>query len=389
MVVQLHVLGIVFLPPILAFAAVEWRAARRRDDAGRGRQAVLGVLAGLGIVVVLFVPLLVHELQSGFGETQRLLAYLGSPTPTEHGGGVLDPFERLVFTGLRVIGWPLAGLVTSAPVASILLVSLALVLGIWRMLAGGGEERLAARWLGLTVAWGAVSLTVLAPSLQTVVPGLPNDHYHAFLDPIVIILVALGLRAAAAGSGLAGGIDRTARIVVAGLIVAIVGFDVSRWPPLTQADGGWTAAQAAGTRIAAHSPSRILDIRAMPDFETAEGIGFPVVAAGGSAVIATDVASAHRAFSPGTVLVIACDRLFEPVLPGKCGGPAEAWLLARIPGLGTGADAPVLVDRFDASPRTSISIYRPVGAGGAGTAPAGVAAQGLRRAPPGLQRLLR
>jgi hypothetical protein len=108
-------------------------------------------------------------------------------------------------------------------------------------------------------------------------------------------------------------------------------------------------------------------VRGLPIFKTAEGIGFPIVAAGGSAIIATDATSALRPATPGSLIVIACDRLFEPVLQGTCGGSAEAALLARIPGIGTGAEAPVLIDRFDASPRTSISIYRQVGAGGAGT----------------------
>ncbi|MBI3745593.1 MAG: hypothetical protein HY264_03550, partial [Chloroflexi bacterium] len=241
----------------------------------------------------------------------------------------------------------------------ILLVSLTLVLGAWRMVAGRGEEGFAARWLGLTVVWGAIALTVLAPSLQTVVPGLPNDHYHAFLDQAVIVILALGLRAVAAGSGLAVRVDRTARVVVAGVVLAIVAVDVSRWPPLSQANGGWTAAQAAGIRIARESAGRVLDVRGLPLFKTAEGIGFPVIAAGGSAVIATSEASADRPIAPGATLVIACDRLFEPVLPGTCGGAAESWLLGHIPGLGSGAAAPLLIDRFDASPRTSISIYRP------------------------------
>jgi hypothetical protein len=50
--------------------------------------------------------------------------------------------------------------------------------------------------------------------------------------------------------------------------------------------------------------------------------------------------------------VVACDRLLEPLIPGACGGPAED---ARAAELG---DIVELVERFDASPRTVISIYR-------------------------------
>ena len=385
MVVQLHVLGVVFLPSILALGVAEWRSGRRSGDRRRARQAIAGLLAGLVIVAVLFIPLLIHELQSNFGETRNALAYFGHPAGSG-GGGLLDPFERLVFASLRVIGWPLVGLVTSAPIASILFVSVALVLGAWRMRSARGEERFAVRWLGLTVAWGAIALTILAPSLQTVVPGLPNDHYHAFLDPVVVIVLALGLRAMAAGSGLQVGIDRPARLVVAGLVIALVAVDISHWPPLTQPNRGWPAARDSGVRIAARSPGRILDIRGLPVFKTAEGIGFPVVDAGGSAIIAMDEATAGRPATPGSLLVIVCDRLFESILDGKCGGPAEAHFLAGIPGIGTGPAAPVLIDRFDASPRTSISIYRPVASGGAGTGPVDALLQRPRAQPPRILR---
>ncbi len=381
MVIQLHVLGIAFLPPILAFAFVDWRAARRHGDAARARRTVTGVIAGLGLVAILFIPLLLHEVQSDFSETRHALAYFTTPASSGAGAKGLDPFEAFAFTAIRVIGWPLMGVVTSAPGATLLVVSLGLVLGVWRMVVATGEEGRAVRWLGFTVLWGAIALTVLAPSLQTVVAGLPNDHYHAFLDPVVIILVALGLRAMAAGSGLDTGVDRTARTIVAGLVVILIFLDVSRWPPLTQPNGGWPAASQAGIRIAARSPGRVIDVRSLPLFKTAEGIGFPIVAAGGSAIIATDETSDLRPATPGSLIVIACDRLFEAVLTGTCGGTAEAGLLARIPGVGTGPESPLLIDRFDASPRTSISIYRQVGAGGAG-APSTGDVQQLQRPNP-------
>jgi len=358
MVVQLHVLGVVFVPVVLAFGIAEWRRARRSGDGSRARETLLGLGVGILLLAALFIPLLVHELQSGFGETRNAVAYFTAAAPPAGQGGVLDPFERLVFTILRVIGWPLVGLITSAPFAAIVLVSLAVVLGTWRFIVARGEERLAVRWLGLTVAWSALALTFLAPSLQTVVAGLPNDHYHAFLDPVVIVLLALGFRAVAAGSGLETGVDRTARLVVAGIVLAIVAVDVSRWPPLTEPNGGWSAARAAGTRIAAASPDALFDVRGLPLFKTAEGIGFPIVAAGRDAVIATDEASAGRPAQGGSTIVIVCDRLFESILGARCGGPAEAAFMARIPGLGTTTASPILVEVFDASPRTSISIYR-------------------------------
>ncbi len=356
MVVQLHVLGIVFLPPILAFGVAAARRASRDGDPDRQRAVIRGLAGGIGLVALLFVPLVVHELQTGFLETQRLVAYFSAA-----GGGqvaVLDPFQRLMFTGLRIMGWPLVGLVTSAPIAAIITVSIAFVLGLWLMVAGRGDERVAARWLGFTVAWSAISLAVLAPSLQTVIAGLPNDHYHAFLDPVVIILLALAIRAFGSGSGLMTGADRAARMVMTAALIGLVLFDMSRWPPQTQANGGWPEARDAGARIVAAFPDATFDVRGVPEFKSAEGIGFPIVLAGGTAKIATGLGSSGRPVLPGSVLVVVCDRLFERVMGDTCGGSVEDRFLRQLVVSGAAADGLILVDRFNASDRTSVSVYR-------------------------------
>ena len=43
--------------------------------------------------------------------------------------------------------------------------------------------------------WTVLALTFLAPSLAVVIRGLPNDHYHAFADPMVFVLVGIGAAA--------------------------------------------------------------------------------------------------------------------------------------------------------------------------------------------------
>ena len=356
MVVQLHVLGIVFLPSILAFGVATAIRAARDGDRQRARVVVRGLGWGIGLVAVLFVPLVVHELQTGFLETHRLLAYLTGPDGDPV--GALDPFERLMFTSLRIIGWPLVGLVTSAPFAAVMVVSFAVVLGTWAMVGGLGEERIAARWLGFTIASGALGLVFLAPSLQTVVAGLPNDHYHAFLDPVVIILLALAMRALGAGAGLATGADRAARLVMTAALIGLVILGVSRWPPQRQVAGGWPAARDAGARVVAAFPGATFDVRGLPVFKSAEGIGFPIVAAGGTAAIATGLASSGAPLASGSVLVVVCDRLFEAVIGDPCGGPAEDRFVARLAASGATTDGLVVVERFDASVRTSVSIYR-------------------------------
>ena len=356
MVVQLHVLGIVFLPPTLVFGVAAARRASRDGDPERQRAVIRGLAGGIGLIALLFVPLLVHELQTGFLETQRLAAYFNAA-----GGGqvaVLDPLQRLMFTGLRIMGWPLVGLVTGAPIAAIITVSITFVLGLWLMVGGRGDERVAARWLGFTVAWSAISLAVLAPSLQTVIAGLPNDHYHAFLDPVVIILLALAMRAFGSGAGLKTGADRAARMLMTTALIGLVLLEIGRWPPQTQANGGWPKARDAGARIAAAFPDATLDVRGLPEFKSAEGIGFPIVRAGGTAEIATGLASSSRPVVAGSVLVIVCDRLFERVIGDTCGGAAEDRFLRQLVVSGAAPDLMVLVDRFNASDRTSVSVYR-------------------------------
>ncbi|TAK02065.1 MAG: hypothetical protein EPO36_03370 [Chloroflexota bacterium] len=357
MVFQLHVLGVVFLPPILALAIAGAIRARRAGD--RARVVAIGraTAGGLVLAALLFVPLLVHELGSGFEETRHVVDYLAGGGDEE--APDRNPVLRLAITLLRLVGWPLAGLVTEAPVASLAVVAATVVLGARLAVAGRGSDRTVARWLGGTILWSTVALTILAPSLQTVVVGLPNDHYHAFLDPIVVVLVALGAQAVAGGperSGRAGDarVAIVSRSVVTIALAALVVLDVRLAPP-PDPNGGWPLARAAGARIVADWPGPF-DVRQLPVFKTAEGVGFAIIAAGGDASVATDPESADRVVDPDATLVIACDRLFEDVMGAACDGAAESEYLGRI-----GADYrhyPSVV-RFDLSPRISVSVYQP------------------------------
>jgi hypothetical protein len=266
----------------------------------------------------------------------------------------LDPLGQLTITFFRVVGWPLVGLVTDALAGAVVAVSVTIALGAWLAIAGRGPDRTVARWLGLTVVWSGLALTIVAPSLQTVVAGLPNDHYHAYLDPVVIVLLALAARAIAGGSGTSRRVDSAARSVIAVALGALVLLDLRLAPP-ADPNGGWPAARAAGERILDVAPSPV-DVRQLPIFKTAEGVGFPVIAAGGRAFIATDRESALRPIVPDALVVVACDRLFEEVMGAACGGPAELEYMRRLAG---DARVPDLVTRFPLSPRIEISIYKP------------------------------
>ena len=148
-----------------------------------------------------YIPLAIHELTNDFSELHAALDYIA-------GGGdpaTMGPIGRLLVVAIRVVAWPLVGLITDAPVASVLALILVVAIVVWRWRSTDPPgERTAVRWLGLGLAWTALALTFAAPGLAVVVAGLPNDHYHAFADPMVFVLIGLGAGAAASLRAAAG-----------------------------------------------------------------------------------------------------------------------------------------------------------------------------------------
>jgi 4-amino-4-deoxy-L-arabinose transferase-like glycosyltransferase len=334
-VVQLHVLGMVFLIGMLAIGALELR---------RDRRVTVALLGGLGVVVLVFAPLIVHELQTGFLETRRVLDWLAAGDPGPAGG----PISALVFTLLRIVGWPMVGLITDALPATAIVAAIVIALAAVGLRSPREPERAAMRWLAGLLAWSTVALAFAAPSLQRVVAGLPNDHYHAFLDSVVVLLVAIPL--ARLFEGALAAWRRTRRpgsAVVAGALAAgmaaLVLVALVR-KPLADPNGGWPRLRDAGARIVLVVGSRSVQVIGLPDFKLPDAVTFPVVHAGGQ--LAGDPVADLE------LVVVACDRLFEAAIGSPCGGPAE-----DVVGLVSGDRA--LLDRFDASPRTSISIYGP------------------------------
>jgi len=326
---QCHVLGIVLLPivavPLIMAARQEASRARRAGIARAG-------LIGVALIALMYVPLAIHEVQHDFSETRAILAYVAS------GGepATLDPVSRLLVVGLRVLAWPLTGLVTDAPEAAILAAIAVIAILAWRSRAADPEGR-AVRWLGAGIAWSVVALFVAAGGLTSVVPGLPNDHYHAFLDPIVFVTAGLGAAA------LARRRDPLGPALAIGAVVAVAAFNLARWPPPIAPDGGWPAVEAAATRIVRTTGDRSIALFSVPTFKSADGLAFPLVHQG--AVVGP--------LGSGSALVVVCDRLFESVVGAPCGGAAEEATLGP-------TDATLrLADRFDASSRTSVSVYLP------------------------------
>jgi hypothetical protein len=364
---MLHVMASVLAIPILALLAADVYRSTNRTARLRVIRAAVG---GVGLAGLVALPLVIHELSTGFAETRTALQFLA------HGREAATPdlIGRLAVVATRTAVWPIAGLVVDVPVIAQLLVLIVPAAGILAWWTGRGARRSGALWLLATLAWSAVTLGLLAPELTRVVVGLPNDHYHAFVDPVVPILLGLGIaalvRGRAAPEWLAAGTSperlaagtspatnpqsrsdaasrrrREGPILALVVIVGLLGFEVSRIPTLQDPNGGWPAALAAAERVVRQTGGRTLGVVGLPDFKPVDGFVFPLRYLG-SAVVS------DSAGDPGA-LVVVCDRLFEPVMPTSCGGDAERAIEWAWP------SHPRLVDRFDLSARTSISVYLP------------------------------
>jgi hypothetical protein len=339
-----HVLGVILAPAIVGPWILD---ARRRTGPDRRRILVAGAV-GLGLLLASYVPLTIQLLSSDFGELRSAIAFLtgGEPATTSL------PI-RIVRIALRVLAWPLAGLVTAAPVAAIVTALGVVAAIVWRAVAGSPGERLAARWFGLTLAWSVLALSFLASGLATVVPRLPNDHYHAFADPIVFASVGLGV-AGLVQAGRAGSISVSrSRIAIAGgalIVIALAAFNLVRQPPAVSPDGGWPAGDAAAERVledvggaSAHTE---LVLVSLPAIKSADAMRFPLVRRGANAQ-----ERAGEAGAGSIPHVVLCDALFETTIGAACGGPAEDAVVA--------AHGQRLVDRFEAAPDRWVSVYLP------------------------------
>jgi 4-amino-4-deoxy-L-arabinose transferase-like glycosyltransferase len=355
---QCHVLGSILLVPIGGLLLAD---ARRRGP-GPERRAILRA-GGLGILLLAlsYLPLAVHELGSDFSETRAAIAFAtGGAEPS----AVSLPV-RFGIVAWRVLAWPLAGLVTAAPLAAMVAMLLVVASLLWRAGRAGGasdRERIAVRWIAASLAWTIVALTVAASSLATVIPGLPNDHYHAFADPMVFVVVGLGIAGLARWRGPDPANDSpTSRdwrrwrgrrtlgpAAAVGLTLAVVGFNLVRQPPAVAFDGGWPAAEAAAARALLATGERPIRLAGLPVFKSTEAMAFPLLRLGRPA--ATLVAD--PATPPGdAATVVMCDALFNQAIGADCGGPAED---VSVEGAGVS-----LVDRFEAAPGRWVSIYLP------------------------------
>ena len=105
----------------------------------------------------------------------------------------------MTFVTMRVLAWPVSGLLIDSLAVGVPAAVVVATFAVWRARVAHGPERDLARWLAATMAWSCVD-----PGDRDRRPGqrhaLPVDHYHAFLDPLVFLVVGLGLRGPRSGS---------------------------------------------------------------------------------------------------------------------------------------------------------------------------------------------
>ena len=318
---QAHVLGVVVLPPLVVAYLADLRRAGREE-----RRREVG-LAGVGVVAIValsYLPLAVHELQTDFAELRAIAAYAAG----DGRGAAASLLDRLLIVAMRSVVWPFAGLVSAEPVRSLGALLLVVVTAVIAVGRGRRPERRAVGFVLASIGWCVFALSIAAPSLAVIVPGLPNDHYHAFLDPLLVAVVAAGI-ARLVGPALAArdGPRRGLVPALAGgaLLVGFAIIAVTAWPPATSPDGGWAAAEQDAVTIEALAEGEPYALVGIPPFKTTNAVRFPLEQLGATPGESDDVVPGNAG-----LVVFVCDPLFEEVVGAPCAGPAEAaWLAER------------------------------------------------------------
>jgi 4-amino-4-deoxy-L-arabinose transferase-like glycosyltransferase len=321
-----HLLASIALPPIGALLVAD---ILRRPRAERLRM-LPPVLGAAAIVAAGYMPILIYEVRNDFPETAALAHYV-TQAGTSHG---LSMVVRPLIILWRILAWPVSGHVPSSVLGGL---PAAFIATIGLILAASGKPGIArqfGRWAVGTIAWAVLALTFVTPTLAEFVEGLPNDQYHAWLDPILFAIIGVAvarLRAMRARVGRASAIA---------IVVSCLALSLASVPPLRSPDGGWPrAAESAGR------------IRAVGRNQWTAVIG---VAKSGAALAFPLHRDGQRLTSASTadVLVVTCDRLFERAVGVPCGGSAELAVARQF-----GFPAVRLVDRFEDGPRRVICVF--------------------------------
>jgi hypothetical protein len=289
-------------------------------------------VAGFAAIIAAgYVPLLIYELRNGFSETVAVGKYLAEPGMVGGPPLILRPLIVL----WRIEVWPVAGPVPSAvlgglPAATLVIVAL--------FVAATGKPHLSrtfGRWAVGSLAWAVLALTIVAPGLAIFTAGLPNDQYHAWLDPMVF--AGIGVAANRLAEDLRAPIGKT---LAATLAVCCVALSILELPTLTSPDGGWPRAEQSAARIRSKVDGQSMAVVGVA--KSGAALAFPLTRAGPPLTSASNAA----------ILVVTCDRLFEPGVGASCGGPAELAVARQL-----GFPAARLVDRTEDGPRRVVCVF--------------------------------
>ena len=300
LVVHGHTLAAVgVLPLIVLFVADLLRRPRRP------RRQVIWVLVGTSLIVAAgLVPFFVFELRHDFAETRAIVNYMWNGA-TAHGPSG-ESIRALPVIALRILAWPVSGNVSAAPLSALPAVFFTVAALTVAATGTAGVAKQFGRWAMATTVWAVVALTLAAPNLGVIHSGLPNDQYHAWLDPI--ILAAIGVAAA----WLWGARSTVLKAAATTVVLACLTLSIVSMPPFTSARGGWPSAAEAADRIRAVTDDHPTAVTGV--YKTGAAVEFPLRRAG-SRVVDPSVAE---------FLVVTCDPLFERAVGIPCGGPAEA-----------------------------------------------------------------
>lgn len=329
LVVHGHVLAAVGVPPLVTLFAAD---LLRRPRATR--RQVISTLIGIALIVTAgLIPWSVYEAHHDFAETRAIVDFISNGALAQGSGG--QSSRTLPVIAWRILGWPVSGIVSTAPLSALPAVFFTVAALTVAATGTHGVAKQFGRWAVATTVWAVAALTLIAPSLGRIHPGLPTDQYHAWLDPIVVAAIGVAVARLWAARPIVMKAAATA-VVIACLTLSTVSM-----PPLVSARGGWPTAAAAADRIRMvtdDKPTAVVGV-----YKSGAAVEFPLRRAGSTVV---DPPFAE-------FLVVTCDPLFERAVGIPCGGPAEA-ARAFMAGFAL-AEAK---DCFANGPRRDICVFR-------------------------------
>ena len=353
--VQAHIAAAVIILPLSAALLVD---LRQSASIHRRRILIFGAV-GAAVFLFTYLPYIASELGSNWADTRGMLAYFSEPNSASSAG----PAIRLFFATIRILAWPLTRWpmvdLKPAVVPALMIASAVLIGGVWRIVATAhrtadaptpvispreveatatGLERLGVR---LVLGWLVLIILALGLGLHAVseVQELPTEQYHVVADPLVLVAVGLILGALWRVLPGRGPITLARRVAAVTCVVAVVGWNVGHWPPLTAADGGWPAAQAAANRVEAAANGSSVALVPLFAAKGSDAYVYPL-SLDGVSVVPPDEA---------TIIVVLCDKFWTE----GCAGPAEeTWLTHSTLG------HLLKIDEFHAAPDRVLTIYR-------------------------------